>query len=81
MVHNNPKNALDGARLKAAGMIAGVGDMCYLREGKTPLFLEFKTPTGKQSKKQIWFEGVCKKIGVGYEIVRSFEEFKEILQK
>ena len=29
MIHNNPRNKIDGNRLKAAGMVAGVADLEY----------------------------------------------------
>lgn len=81
LIYNNPRNAIDGARLKGQGMIAGVGDMEYLRPYSTPIFIEFKTKTGRQSKKQVEFEEACKAIGVGYEICRSMEDFKRIIGK
>ena len=79
MVHNNPRNAIDGNRLKAAGMVAGVADLQYLRPFKTPLFIEMKLPGETQSAVQIDFEALSKSIGCDYVVADSFERFKEVI--
>ena len=81
MVHNNPRNAIDGNRLKAAGMVAGVSDLQYLRAFKTPLFIEMKLPGEKQRPAQIVFEAVANSIGCEYVVCYSFEQFKEIIEQ
>ena len=77
MIHNTPRNAIDGARLKGMGMVAGVADMCYL--GSVPVFIEFKLPDGKQSDKQCWWQGVIQQAGYRYEIIRNFNQFKTLI--
>ena len=74
MVHNNPKNAIDGARLKSIGMIAGVSDLIYLRPNSTPLFIELKTESGKQSAEQIKWQQTIEQVGYEYKIIRSLDQ-------
>ena len=76
MVHNTPRNKIDGARLKAMGMVAGVADMVYLNPNGLVTFIEFKTDKGRQSPEQKDFERKCYEWGYAYEIVRTFDEFK-----
>ena len=78
MVHNNPKNKIDGARLKSKGLVSGVSDLVYInpRTGK-PQFLEVKTETGKQSQAQIEWESLIVSLGYSYHVIRSYSEFKQ----
>jgi hypothetical protein len=52
--------------------------MTYLSP-KGAVFLEFKTPKGKQSLSQKWWQGVVQEAGYRYEIIRSVEEFQQVL--
>ncbi len=79
MVHNSPKNAIDGARLKAMGMVAGVSDMIYLRDGLPPLCIELKLPDGIQSKAQKEWQKVVESVGCEYVIIRSLSEFQDLI--
>mgnify|MGYP003650245529 CR=1 FL=1 len=81
LIHNNPKNAIDGNRLKAIGMVAGVADMCFLGSNGNVAFLELKTDKGVQSDVQKRFESQCNNCAIGYYIVRSVEEGKRIIEK
>ena len=49
---NNPRNAIQGAKLKTMGLVSGVADLTLLHKSKT-YFFELKTTTGRQSKSQI----------------------------
>jgi hypothetical protein len=79
LVHNTPKNAIDGARLRSIGMVAGVSDMIYLRDNRPPLCLEFKTSTGSQQRVQKEWQAVAEATGCEYVIVRSFDQFCQAL--
>jgi len=79
MVHNTPRNKIDGARLKAMGMVAGVSDMIYLRANNPPLCIEFKTDSGRQAPAQMEWQRVAEAVGCEYIIIRSFDEFKEAI--
>ena len=76
--HNTPRNAIDGARLKAMGMVAGVADMTFLYQGRA-IFLEFKTSTGRQSQAQKDWQKTIESQGFEYHVVRSLDEFRTII--
>jgi hypothetical protein len=78
-VHNNPRNAIDGNRLKAIGLIKGVSDMLYLRDNLPPLCLEFKTAIGTQQPEQKEWQRVAESTGARYVLIRSMEEFCEAI--
>jgi hypothetical protein len=80
MVHNNPRNAIDGNRLKAQGMVAGVSDMIYLRDGLPPLCIEFKLPDGKQQSVQKQWQQVAESTGAKYVIIRNLEDFIQLIE-
>jgi len=67
-------------KFKATGLLAGVSDTVVLLPGKT-LFVEFKTPTGTQSKSQKEFQKRVEALGFLYCIVRSVEDFKKLIKK
>jgi len=80
MVHNTPKNAIDGARLRSMGMVAGVSDLIYLRDGLPPLCIEMKDETGKQSQAQKDWQAIAESTGAEYVIIRSLEEFQALFR-
>lgn len=51
----------------------GISDDIAIKEGIT-VFVEFKTPEGKQSPEQILFEHQVKEHGGRYVIIRSLED-------
>lgn len=71
---------LFGAILKAMGKLAGVADYIFLW-GSGCGCIEFKTPTGKQSKAQERFQAWCESYGIPYEIATSKEEGLDILKR
>lgn len=79
MNFNNPRNKIQGKRLKDQGMIAGVADLEYNVKGKT-YFLEAKTTKGRQSTKQKEFQEAIEADGFDYFIFRTFSEFVEIIE-
>lgn len=79
MNYNNPKNAIHGAILKGLGLVAGVADMTYLGNNGVVL-IEMKYDKGRQSTAQIEWQKTVESAGYRYEIIRSFEEFKELMK-
>lgn len=57
--------------------INGFPDSALFKDGKT-IFVEFKTPIGKQSVLQQYVESELVNQGFKYYLVRSLKEFKEI---
>ena len=80
MVHNSPRNAIDGNRLKAQGMVAGVSDMICLRDNQPPLCIEIKLPKGKQQANQIAWQEIAESTGAKYVVVRSLDEFQDVIE-
>ena len=79
-VPNDSKDAKEQMRKKATGMKVGHADFnVYLPNGKVLMF-EVKTLIGKQSDHQKRFELEMKYLGFEYYIVRSLEEFKNIIE-
>lgn len=44
------------------------------------IFIECKAEGGIQSDNQKAFEAHCKEMGIGYYIVRSLDEFKQVIE-
>ncbi len=75
-VNQKARNAIEGNRMKAMGVVPGVSDMIYL---KGPVFIEMKTEDGKQSPDQKRFQKLTESLGFKYGIVRTFEQFIELI--
>ena len=76
------RNKIEAGNLKKQGARAGVSDLIFLCPSFKFAFLciEFKTIKGKQSDDQKHFETLIDRNTQGfYVVVRSFEEFKEII--
>lgn len=79
-INNNSENRIKGAINKALGVIAGVSDMVMLIPNSV-IWIEWKIQTGKQSKAQIEFQALVESLGMKYYIVRSQEEFINLITK
>lgn len=69
------------ADLAAEGATAGAADLFLAIPGKAThgLFLEMKTPGGRQTPEQKQFEAIVKAQGYAYVVPRSLAEFIEII--
>ena len=63
---------------RAMGEYKGASDLVIIHKGKL-IFVEVKTPTGVQSKDQKIFETHVRQCGYDYFLVRSIEDFKNII--
>lgn len=81
MQYNNGKSREHGAILKGMGMVSGVSDLAYLRGDGQMIFIELKVGDSRQSDRQKWWEGVVTACGAEYRIVRSLDEFKEVINE
>ena len=79
-VNNNSEHVARAMNRKAVGMVPGVSDTILLWNG-TAYLIEFKTPKGKQSPAQIRWEKKVTRTGFKYFVVRSFEHFKEVVER
>jgi hypothetical protein len=69
-----------GALANRAGRHAGIADLLVLapRHGYGALFVELKTPKGRQSDDQLRFAAYCVNNGYMYALARNIDEFREI---
>ena len=77
--HQNGKDAREQERLGKMGLLPGVSDIIYLSPVGV-VFIELKTKTGKQSPEQKAFKQSVSALGYRYCIVRSFEEFQDVIE-
>lgn len=78
-VPNEGKSAQEQMYKKMLGMRSGVSDMIMLLPNEV-LFIEFKDSKGKQSDNQKEFEQIVTNLGFEYHLVRSLEQFQEIIK-
>ena len=64
--------------LQGMGAYPGIADMIAVKDGRV-LFLEVKTPKGRQSDKQILFGSRVNGHGGEYHVVRSVEDVARII--
>lgn len=92
--HHNPRglmfsipNELGGSnkiqtmQMKAMGLTSGVSDTIVILPSGRLIFVEFKNSKGVQSANQKEFQKRVESLGYTYLIVRSLEQFKEIIEK
>lgn len=72
------RSAVAQMQLIAMGLRPGVADLVVLTP-PTVIFLEIKTPDGKQSDKQIKFQKKVESMGYRYEIARSIEDIQWLI--
>lgn len=76
-------NASTGAIRRSMGIVKGVSDtILFLARGKYhALCVEFKTDIGRQSDAQRLWQSKVEAQGYRYEVVRSLEEFKRLINE
>lgn len=77
------RDAVTARLMREEGVRAGVADLVLLvpRHGYGALCVEMKTLSGHQSEEQKKFERLCAEVGVKYVVCRSFDEFREVVEK
>lgn len=61
--------------------IPGEPDLTLFTKTGETIFIEIKTPTGRQSEKQKHFQKVVESYGFRYIIMRSVEDAKKLIQE
>jgi hypothetical protein len=76
------RNILEATRLKRQGVKSGVADVFVMipNDDFGGLWIEFKTPKGKQTETQKEFEQNCIEMCYDYQIAHSLEEAQRILK-
>jgi hypothetical protein len=72
------RQALEAVLLKATGVLSGVSDLIVIHK-MVLLFIEVKSLNGGQSVHQREFQQRVEEQGFRYELVRSLDEFKELI--
>ena len=72
-----------GGIMKKEGLTEGVADLFLSvpKFGRAGLYIEMKTPTGRQQKSQKDFQKDVIRVGYGYTICRSSKQFEEIVSQ
>lgn len=78
--NNNSVGGLRGKLNKYLGVIKGRSDMVLYYKSFS-VMIELKTEKGRQSEAQKYWEHLMRSQGFEYYIVRSLEEFKELIKK
>lgn len=66
------------SEFKKMGMLKGASDVYIVHRGQV-LFVEFKAEDGCQSREQKAFERKIRRLGFEYYIVKTEQQFKEII--
>lgn len=74
------RNYLEAVHMKATGTLAGASDLIAVFPHHL-LFIEMKTPQGRQSPAQKEFERRVTALGFEYHICRSLEQFAELCRQ
>ena len=76
------RNIQTARNLKAEGVTSGVSDLLLLvpKREYHGLCIEVKTPVGRQSDNQKNWQRIIEAQGYRYEIVRSLDEFAELVR-
>lgn len=77
-VPNDSSSKEETMRKLATGMKAGASDFVFVMPNRA-VFFEVKTPTGTQSDSQKDFQKQVEALGFEYYLVRSLEQFKQIV--
>ena len=62
-------------------VLAGMSDLIVFAPGQGVIFMEVKTPKGKQRDSQKRFEDLCNGCGLKYALVRSVKEAMDIVKQ
>jgi hypothetical protein len=74
-------NAVRQGQQITMGLFPGVADLVVWLPGGRVMYLEVKTPTGKQSPAQVKFQARCDAAGIPYAVARSVESAVEEIAK
>jgi hypothetical protein len=74
-VPNESNSKRETMQKMAIGMMPGVSDLIVIFPDRV-IFIEIKTPEGRQSPSQKDFQATVSDLGFEYFVVRSLEQFK-----
>lgn len=77
-VQQKAKNAIEGARFKAMGVVRGVSDFILITYWGT-VYIELKLPGETQSEDQISFMKKVRERGHKYFLVYTLKQFQDLI--
>ena len=77
-VPNDSSSKDETMRKLATGMLPGASDLIIVQPNRV-IFVEIKTDSGTQQPNQKQFEADVKALGFEYFVIRSLEQFKNLL--
>lgn len=78
-VNNKARNAIEGNKFKAMGVVKGVSDLVLILPRGRVIWIELKTASGSQLPDQAAFQRKVEQRGHTYIIIRSLEEFQALI--
>jgi len=77
------RTATTARNMKLEGVVAGVADLILLVPSRSScgLCIEMKTPKGRQTPRQKQWQEAVTAMGYRYEIVRSTQEFMNLIEQ
>lgn len=73
-LNNNPRSAIDGARLNRMGLVKGAPDLLVCLPRGSGLFIEVKAPKGRIGEAQTAFSFACQSINWPWFVARSIDD-------
>lgn len=70
------RNVLEASNMKREGVLAGFSDLIVIADHKV-LFVEIKTPSGRQQQSQREFQHRVEVLGHRYVVCRSLDDFMQ----
>lgn len=77
---NNSRNKIQAMMDKGKGLQKGRSDLVFYYNGSATM-IELKTEEGYQSKEQKEWQSRIEKAGFKYYVIRSLEEFQQLINK
>jgi hypothetical protein len=74
------RNAMEAANMRKEGILAGAPDLLIIAE-RAVLFVEMKSPKGKQQMTQKEFQKNVERLGHIYKVCHSLMEFKFTVER
>lgn len=78
VIRNNVGKFLTVYGQPVAVGVPGLSDLTLYADGGKTIFIEIKTPEGRQSKQQKQFQKAVEKLGYEYIIIRSLQEAEKL---
>jgi hypothetical protein len=77
------RGKVEAAIMKGEGVVAGVADLFLMlpNAAHSGLFVEVKTPKGRQSDSQKEFERKAQERGYRYAVCRTLDEFRQVVEE